>query len=321
MNRAIVWALALVALLLRVVSMFGTVFQPGFVNFVESDAWLHVRTVENLVHHFPFRMYVDPYATIGIHHGLPTGPLYDWLLGVVALIAGFGHPSERLLHVIAACYPAVLGALIVPVAYQLAKELFSERAGLLAAAVVATLPGHFLRVSFLGFTDHHVLEALLSAILVWTLIRAAVRPDQKAPAALAGVILAAYLLAFVGGAFFVAIIVAWAVVDRLLKWSTSSWIYVTLILAAALVAPFRHLLWMDYSIAALLLGATAIGVIDLGILLSARTQSPRLVFWGSIVAILIITGAVVYRLDPARVRWVVAILGFLPPVETRELRS
>jgi hypothetical protein len=41
------------------------VFQSGFVDFQEGDAWYHVRVAENLVRHFPFRIGVDPYLTYG----------------------------------------------------------------------------------------------------------------------------------------------------------------------------------------------------------------------------------------------------------------
>src|SRR5580658_7680103 len=107
----IVALLCLLALWIRVVPRFSLVFQSGFVNFQEGDAWYHVRVAENLARHFPFRIDVDPYLTYG-RVQQTTLPTYDWILGLVAWVAGAGAPSDSLLHVVAAWYPAVLGALI-----------------------------------------------------------------------------------------------------------------------------------------------------------------------------------------------------------------
>ena len=62
---AIVAALGLLALSIRVFPWFDLVFQPGFVNFQDTDAWYHVRLAENLIRHFPWRVMVDPYAAFG----------------------------------------------------------------------------------------------------------------------------------------------------------------------------------------------------------------------------------------------------------------
>jgi asparagine N-glycosylation enzyme membrane subunit Stt3 len=52
------WALAVAcALAFALRSLpFSAVFRPGFVNYQETDAWFHVRVMEHLVRHFPFRL-------------------------------------------------------------------------------------------------------------------------------------------------------------------------------------------------------------------------------------------------------------------------
>src|ERR1700719_1779322 len=172
----IVAALCLLALAIRVIPNYDLVFQPGFVNFQETDAWYHVRVAENLVRHFPWRIEVDPYVAFGSVQDTATAPFYDWLLGLIAWLAGAGAPSESLLHVIAAWYPTVLAVSTVVAVFLLAKFVFGLRAALLAAAVIATLPGHFLRVSSLGFTDHHIMESLLVTLFFFLLLRAIERP-------------------------------------------------------------------------------------------------------------------------------------------------
>jgi asparagine N-glycosylation enzyme membrane subunit Stt3 len=102
----IVVLLCLLALWIRVAPRFSLVFHSGFVNFQGGDAWYHVRGAENLVRHFPFRIAVDPYLTYGRVQPTATLPTYDWILGSVAWVAGAGAPSDSLLHVVAAWYPA-----------------------------------------------------------------------------------------------------------------------------------------------------------------------------------------------------------------------
>src|SRR5579885_2263148 len=197
--------LCVVALYLRT-GAIRLAFPPDGVNFLETDAWYHVRTIDHLVRNFPWRMQVDPYSTLHYQPELATGPLFDYLIAMVAWIAGFGHPSERVTHVVAAWMPAILGMLIVPVVYLLGRDVFGRRAGLIAAAVAATSPGHFLSVGMVGYTDHHVLESLLSAVVLWLVVRMSF---------VAGLTLGAYLLTFVGGAFLVAVMIVWMVYEQI----------------------------------------------------------------------------------------------------------
>ena len=270
------------ALWIRAAPRFDFVFQDGFVNFQESDAWYHVRVAENLIRHFPWRIAVDPYVSFGHVQDTATAPFYDWLLGFMAWVLGAGSPSDAFLHVIAAWYPVVLAMLTVVVVFVLAKRLFGLRAALVAAAVIATLPGHFLRVSSLGFTDHHIMESLLATLFFLLLLRALDRPRALLPAILAGVTLSAYLLTFHGAAFLVGVVVIWAVYDR----TRSFWpraekgpsfqpLYIAFLIALGICLVFRDLLWMNYTIRALALGAIAIAALDLFARWCSRLQHPR----------------------------------------------
>lgn len=252
-TAALLIVLFAAALALRTVPHWAQVIEPdGFVNFLDTDAWFHVRTVDNLVRHFPWRMASDPYAGFST---MPTAPMFDWLLGAAALAGN--------VHLIAAWFPALLGALFVPLLYCLGRRIHPGYGGWAAASMIATLPGYFLIVSSLGFTDHHVLEVLLSTAFVLALLRALDQPESLARSALAALLLAAYLLTFAGGAFFVAIIALWAVVDRILSPETSARpVYIAFLGAALLTAPGIHTqLWMNYTIAALVGGAAAVAVV------------------------------------------------------------
>ncbi len=285
----VVSALCLLAFSIRVLPRFDLVFHPGFVNFQETDAWYHVRVAENLIRHFPWRIAVDPYVAFGKVQDTATAPFYDWLLGLIAWLAGAGAPSESLLHAIAAWYPVVLAVFTVVAVFLLAKLVFGLRAALLAAAVIATLPGHFLRVSSLGFTDHHIMESLLVTLFFFLLLRAIQGPHSIRTSLGAGLTLAAYLLTFHGAAFVVGIVVVWALYDRVRSFRPREKpepsfrpLYLAFLTALGICLIFHNLLWMKFTIAALGLGGLAIGSVELWAKWCRGFARPRLPFFGGL---------------------------------------
>jgi dolichyl-phosphooligosaccharide-protein glycotransferase len=208
------WALAgivVVAALVRSVFLFEAVFTERGVNYQDSDAWYHMRLIENLVRNFPHRAGVDPY--LGADAPVVAVPLlFDLAVGAVAWLIGLGAPSARTIEVVAAVIPPILGALTTVPVFFIGARLFDRRTGLLAAALLAIIPGQFLARSLIGFTDHHVAEALLTTLTLLALLRAldAGTPRRRlADAALTGVALSAYLMAWSGGALLVFVLSAW----------------------------------------------------------------------------------------------------------------
>jgi oligosaccharyl transferase (archaeosortase A-associated) len=164
-----------VALWMRVALPYNSVFTADGIVFTGNDAYYHMRLVESLVHNFPHFPGIDPYLAFP---GSPTPVVpsfFQWLLGVVLWIVGLGSPSEHTVNLVGAYFPAVLGALTTVPAFFIARELWGKHgkwAGVVAAALVALLPGEFLGRSILGFTDQHVAETLLSTTSVLFLIMA-----------------------------------------------------------------------------------------------------------------------------------------------------
>jgi len=107
----ITWLVVIVgvALAMRICVPWSLVFTPTHVNLLETDAWYHLRVIENLVSQFPHRLHVDPFAT-GVPLYLKVPPLFDWLVASLALIVGGGHPSGALVTTVTAFVPPVPGA-------------------------------------------------------------------------------------------------------------------------------------------------------------------------------------------------------------------
>jgi oligosaccharyl transferase (archaeosortase A-associated) len=258
-----VGGLSAVAFLLRARTA-SQAFENGSVMFAETDPWYHVRSIEHLVRNFPWRMDADPYSAFHFSGHLATAPFFDYVIALAAWIAGLGHPSEHTIEVMAAWYPAILGTLLVPVIFLLGQRIFGTRAGLIGAAILATLPGHFLRTEQVGYTDHHVMESLLTAVLFLVLLRAIEKPGLRSIAS--GLALGAYLLTFVGGAFLVAIVLVWTLFEQVRSRRKPAMavdpIVWTFLIALLMIAPSYRTLWMNYSIAALAGGVVAITALE-----------------------------------------------------------
>ena len=197
------------AVLMRL-TPWSTVFVGDHVNLRGNDAWYHVRVVDHLLANFPHRLTVDPYAAPEGQY-VPLAPLFDLLLAGVAWVLGLGAPSDRLVETVAVWLPPVCGAAVAGLAYLLARRLFDRRSAVLAAALVAVMPGHLLERTLLGFADHHALEAVLVFATLIPLMRALGESGRTRTrwAAVAGVALGAYLLTWSSGAFLVLALTGW----------------------------------------------------------------------------------------------------------------
>ena len=77
-------AILAVALALRVWAPWGDVFGER-VNFLETDAWYHVRLVDNQVRHFPHRITNDPYASLDGQR-IAIAPLFDTIVATAVVL-------------------------------------------------------------------------------------------------------------------------------------------------------------------------------------------------------------------------------------------
>lgn len=162
-----------VALSIRTVLPYDAVFRDT-VRFASDDAVFHMRLVENALFggHFPSRLFFDVYTYFPYGHYIHFAPLFDQIIIFATWLIGLGAPTKALMETVGAYYPAMLGALVVFPVYIIGREMYNKYAGLVAAMLVATLPGQFLQRSIIGFTDHHIGEVLFSTIAVMFLVLA-----------------------------------------------------------------------------------------------------------------------------------------------------
>jgi dolichyl-diphosphooligosaccharide--protein glycosyltransferase len=215
------WPLAVfgvLGFLMRTVFLVDKVFVDGAVNYQDSDAWYHMRLIDNLARNFPHRSPVDPY--LAADAPVVSVPLlFDLIVSGVAWLIGLGAPSPRTVEFVGALMPPIMGGLTVVVVGLIGARLFNRWVGFLAAGLLAIAPGQFLARSVIGFTDHHVAEALLTAL---TLLAVFAALEEGPPrrrlltALLAGAALAAYLLTWSGGALLVFVLCVWAVLQLVL---------------------------------------------------------------------------------------------------------
>ena len=140
-----------VSLYLRIALPFDNVFTSEYIKFISIDAYWQMANVDKIAPDFP--MYFTKIFTI---------PIFQWLLSGVVWCIGLGNPSQSLIDTVAVYFPPILAALTIVPVYFIGKLLFSRFVGIVAAALIAVLPGEWLGRSLLGFTDHHVAEVLFS---------------------------------------------------------------------------------------------------------------------------------------------------------------
>jgi len=261
---------SLLSLGLRSYPIHDAVFAPDGVRMMGADPFFHMRTVDNLARHFPQRSGFDPYMIYPGGQQVPTGPLFDWILAGAALLLGGGTPDDEWIDFVGAWAPAVIGALLVPLAWLVGRTLFGVVAGLVSAGLIAVLPGNLFELTRLGFPDHHAAEALLY-VGVWAALAAALRSGMASgrpfwtAASVAGLLLGGFLANRPAGAFLAAFLVLWAGLDCIARHfrrqscvEVGALMSVTLLIAAAVFVPVGGMIWSGMTLLVLAGGLAAV---------------------------------------------------------------
>jgi len=253
-----------ISLYLRIALPFDSIFVDGEVWFKGVDAWYHMRLVDNLLQHFPFRINFDPYTLFPSGDRIGWPPFFDWLIASSIKLFGGFHPSQHTADTIAVLVPPIMGTLTIFPVYFIGKTLFNRCVGLVAAALLIVLPNEFLNRTLLGFTDHHVAETLFSTTALLFLILAIKKSKEMhlkykhvfnkhwkvltwplVYSLLAGLFLGIFLLSWVGGLMFIFLLFTWMflqfIIDHLRGHSTDCVCIVSTILFAVAAILFLPL--------------------------------------------------------------------------------
>lgn len=192
------------AIVLRIVWPWESVFKNGRVIFTEVDPYFHMRLADTIVRNWQSST-ADPYFgfVIGIKQ------TFAWIISLLS----FGNTEW--LDYVAALVPAVCGILLVIVIFFLAKKLFNLWTGVLSALIVATLQGDLLARTSLGFTDHHCLEILLVISIICCIVYALKKSIHFMWPA--GILLGIYYLVWAGAPMFLIILNTYIIVQSIIN--------------------------------------------------------------------------------------------------------
>ncbi|MEC8938757.1 MAG: STT3 domain-containing protein, partial [Candidatus Thermoplasmatota archaeon] len=137
-----------------------------------SDPWYMKRVVDYIVaEHSHFIFDADrSYPSGGIN---PRPPLFSWCLalGGLALEWLTGITADEIVWWSVAGFPAIFGALIVLPVSGIANRLHSSQAGIVAAWLMALMPGHVSHSTF-GLADHDSFALLFLTMAFYFWVRA-----------------------------------------------------------------------------------------------------------------------------------------------------
>lgn len=141
------------ALYLRCLS-WDSVFFNGKVFLIDPDSYYHMQRIVDSVR--------SP-ANLLFDRGMGYPYLYDKMVALVALLIGGTDMTEHEIEIIAAIFPAVIGALTIIPLFFIGRTIFNEIAGFWAALILAITPLH-ISLTSLGYSDYHGTNVLLSLL-------------------------------------------------------------------------------------------------------------------------------------------------------------
>jgi len=165
-SLAVILAAMAISLYFRVAVPCPTIFDGQWVKFSGVDSYYYMRLADNLVANFPILTGFDPYSIFPGGRAVPLhGAFFAYILGgIIKLLGASG--SQQSMDTVAAYLPAALGVLLVIPVFFIARALAGRWSGLVAALVIAVMPGQLLSRTLLGAVDHHVAELFLTSFFM-----------------------------------------------------------------------------------------------------------------------------------------------------------
>lgn len=221
-----------ISLFFRIYLPYGKIFVDDWIKMSSIDVYFYMRLVDNLVYNFPHLTQFDPYLIYPGGGGVGSLSFFHQLQAGFIWIIGLGSPTQHTVDVVGAYFPTVLAALTIIPVYFIGKTLFNKWAGLLAAGLIAILPGEFMGRSILGGGDNPIAETLFTTTALAFLILAIKTAGQRQLSfksimerdwklitrpliysLLAGIFLGMYLATWLGALLFVFIIALYFIIQ------------------------------------------------------------------------------------------------------------
>jgi len=324
------------SLCLRVLLPYDAIFGGEWIKYSGIDAYYQMRLVDNLVYNFPDLMNFDPYFVYPSISGVGSVHFFNWFLAAIIWVVSLGSPTQQVIDVIGVLAPAVLGALVVIPVYFIGRALFNNWTGILAAGLIAISPGEFMGRSILGFTDQHVVESLLTAVVMLFLILAIKSSRERGISiykpksrtfrviarpllysCLAGLFLGLYLISWLGGLLFVFLITAYFVIQFIIDHFTGKSTDYLLIVGTPLflvtalislpVAPLTH-----YVISVLVALFIPILLHLISVLIAGRSLKP-VFFPVALLGVAAVGLFLFYIVNPSALRFMLGLFSIFAP--------
>ena len=162
-STAVILIAMSLALVLRIVVPWDSVFSAAGIKLTGVDAYYYMRLVDNLVVNFPHLNEFDPYIIYPGGDFITRVPaFFAYILSGTVRLLGGATPDQHTVDSIAVFVPPLLGALSVIPVYFIGRALVNRWAGLVAAILFSIMPGELLSRTLLGNTDHHCAEIFLT---------------------------------------------------------------------------------------------------------------------------------------------------------------
>ncbi len=212
-NYIFLIAIILLGFIVRLFT-YSQVFEPGRIVFLETDPYYHMWRVFSYISTFPGTFLFEPY--INYPYGSLVGwpPLFDQTIAFISIVLGSGKPGMHLVESVGAFMPVMLGVFSIISVYYITKEIFNEKIALYSSFLLAVLPAH-AQISFLGFTDHHIAEVLLSVLSYMFFIKSLKGCSRKF-AVISGIAIGVSFLTWLGAPIFIGILLSYAVIQFIL---------------------------------------------------------------------------------------------------------
>ncbi|MGA2159091.1 MAG: oligosaccharyl transferase, archaeosortase A system-associated [Dehalococcoidia bacterium] len=313
-------AAIMIALYIRIVLPYQTVFSGPWIKLTSVDGYYYLRLVDNLVVNFPRLIGFDPYQLFPGGDFINRVPnLFVYILTIPVKLLGGISPSSQAIESITVYIPPILGALTVIPVYFLGRTLTNRWGGLIAAFIVALMPGEWLLVSLLGNTTHHVAEVFFTSCFVLFFILAlkygreftyeALKKggfptvnEQMPYAIIAGIFFGFYIITWQGAPLYIFIIFMFFVIqfinDHLRGFPTdylSKTAIMCFLVTLLIVVPVWHDKITILALASIILVPVALNIMSA--IMDAREVPP--IYYLVLVAVLMAaTGLTVYFLFP-----------------------